>query len=389
MLCEDTDAVKKFLELVDHYRYQQGPNPQSRGQTNFTFWAGAGFSKSWDPKAPVGSELFQLETRTIRGIVDTFSVPRIFDLDSFNGISHSQLRQIVYQLDMYQKYPDIRPRYVDDQNLRLFNAALRTAVLSRYQEIAELNYFDSDLQKFPYDNPTKAQGKILWLFRFLLDQIDGSQPQVEGIRTHFITTNYDYVIETILDNILAIDDSLFLYTYRGITPTHIAGLSNVSPMHQHWLVQHLLKINGGFEILRNGDNYMLDYRNRKIEDVLEQPPVLMLPSREQDYSSSYFRTIFPKAVRLLRETKVLVLVGYSLPKDDALIRFILRQFAEEPEDGRGKWLFYVGPESNRRKRKVIEKVFPTSDPFEENSPMLCTFEGGFEAFAGECCKLAK
>ena len=73
---------------------------------------------------------------------------------------------------MYQKYPDIRPRYVDDQNLRLFNAALRTSVLSRYQEIAELNYFDSDLQKFPYDNPTKAQRKILWLFRFLLDQID-------------------------------------------------------------------------------------------------------------------------------------------------------------------------------------------------------------------------
>ena len=123
-------------------------------------------------------------------------------------------------------------------------------------------------------------------------------------------------------------------------------------MHQHWLVQHLLKINGGFEILSNGDNYMLDYSNRKIEDILEQPPILMLPSREQDYSSFYFRTIFPKAVRLLRETKVLVLVGYSLLKDDALIRFILRQFAEEPEDGRGKWMFYVGPEPNRKKRKV-------------------------------------
>ena len=84
-----------------------------------------------------------------------------------------------------------------------------------------------------------------------------------------------------------------------------------------------------------------------------------------------------------------MLVGYSLPKDDALIRFILRQFAEEPEDGRGKWMFYVGPESNRRKRRVIEKVFPTSDPFEGNSPVLCTFKGGFDAFAGECRKLSK
>ena len=33
----------------------------------------------------------------------------------------------------------------------------------------------------------------------------------------------------------------------------------------------------------------------------------MLPSREQDYSSSYFRTIFPKVVRLLRETKVFLI----------------------------------------------------------------------------------
>ena len=102
MLCEDTDAVKMFLELVNHYRFQQGPNPESRGLTNFTFWAGAGFSKSWDPKAPIGSELFQLDTRTIRGIVGTLAVSRMFDLDSLEGISPSQLRQIVYQLDMVE-----------------------------------------------------------------------------------------------------------------------------------------------------------------------------------------------------------------------------------------------------------------------------------------------
>ena len=142
---------------------------------------------------------------------------------------------------------------------------------------------------------------------------------------------------------LAPDNSLFLYTYRGFTPSHIVDQPNMAPVHEHWLVQHLLKINGGFEILRRGEGFVLDYSRRPPEEVTAEPPVLMLASREQDYSDPYFKTVFPKVVRLMRETTVLVVVGCSLPQDDALIRFFIRQFAEEPEDGRGKVVFYIGP----------------------------------------------
>ena len=75
------------------------------------------------------------------------------------------------------------------------------------------------------------------------------------------------------------------------------------------------------------------YHKRSGPEITGRPPVLMLPSREQDYSDPYFKEIFPKAVRLMRETRVLIIVGYSMPDDDALMRFIIRQFAEEPEDG--------------------------------------------------------
>jgi hypothetical protein len=108
----------------------------------------------------------------------------------------------------------------------------------------------------------------------------------------------------------------------------------------------------------------------------------MLPSREQDYSDPYFRTIFPKAVRLMRETLVLVLVGYSLPDDDALMRFILRQFAEEPEDGRDKYIFYVDPSPQDKKLKKLEAVFPSISQL--GVPKVVTFEGGFSDFAREC-----
>jgi hypothetical protein len=380
-----SDAVKLFMALVETLSYQQGPRPQSRGLTNFTFWAGAGFSKSWNPKAPVGSELFTLKSKLIEKVADTSALSRMFGLDSFRGISPDQLRQIVYQIDMHERYPDVRSRYVDDQNLRMLRSALSSAVVKRFNEITTLNYFDADTQKFPLVDPTKAQRDIIRLFGHLFRRIDGSQPLVEGIRTHFVTTNYDFVIETILDNVLGPDDSLFLYTYRGFTPARVVNELNPAPVHEHWLTWSLLKINGGFEILRDGDGYVLDYGPRAPQAVLNQPPVLMLPSREQDYTDPYFRTIFPKAVRLLRETLVLVLVGYSLPEDDALIRFILRQFAEEAEDGRDKFIFYVGPSADDSKRALLGQIFPAITSV--GVPRVITYQGGFDAFAAECMRL--
>jgi hypothetical protein len=378
-------AAKSFMELVAHFSYQQGPRPQSRGLTNLTFFAGAGFSKSWNPRAPVGSELFTLRTDVIERVADVGALSRMFGLNSFAEISPEKLRQIVYQIDMYERYPDVRSRYVDEQNLRMFRGALRAAVVDRYDKITDLNYFDRQASKFPLSAPTRQQQDIVSLFRYLHTRIDGSQGPTEGIRTHFVTTNYDYVIETILDNVLAPDDSLFLYTYRGFTPSHIVDEPNMAPVHEHWLVQHLLKINGGFEILRRGESYVLDYSKRSASDVTAEPPILMLASREQDYSDPYFKTVFPKVVRLMRDTIVLVIVGYSLPQDDALIKFLIRQFAEEPEDGRGKVVFYIGPGTDLQKRDVLHEVFPSMEI--DKVPHLITYNGGFDAFAAECLRL--
>ena len=382
-------VAASFAELVDRYRYDQGPLPEPRRLTNFTIWAGAGFSKSWNPSIPDGAELFTLDVDSINKVATVSALYRMFGLDYMEQIEPDQLRQINYQLEMYEKYPDVRSRYVDDHNIPMFKAALVSSIVQRYRSLTELNYFDANSNKFLLTSPSSEQGYMVEFFRYLLDQIDGSQPLVEGIRTHFVTTNYDYVIETILDNVLGDDDSLFLYTYRGITPTKIAGQFNIMPVHAHWLTWHLLKINGGFEILRKEDKYVFDYSMRSAEEVLDNPPVLMLPSREQDYRDPYFRAIFPKAVRLLRETQVLVLVGYSLPEDDALIRFILRQFAEEGEDGREKVLFFVGRTFKKDRERAIEMVFPSLRLEGAHSPKLYVYEGKFDEFAAECLRIVE
>jgi hypothetical protein len=293
-----------------------------------------------------------------------------------------QLRLYSQKSLKYSEYPDVCSRYIDPQNIQIIRAGLRAAVMKRYEEIAPINYRDEVTNKFLIPSATPQQKSILQFFDFLRRCSDGSNHFAEGVRFHFATTNYDYVIETILDNIIGSDDSLYLYSYRGFTPSEIVGFSPSVVTHQHWLVDHLLKLNGGFEILRTADRYRLDYGKRSLEEIIDQPPVLMLASREQDYTDPYFRTIFPKAVRLMRDSRVLVLVGYSLPDDDALMRFILRQFAEEPEDGRGKYLFYVDPLDKDTKMARLKSVFPSIGSYDV--PRVFTFEGSFADFAAEC-----
>jgi len=108
----------------------------------------------------------------------------------------------------------------------------------------------------------------------------------------------------------------------------------------------------------------------------------MLPSREQDYSDAYFRSLFPKAVRLMRESRVLVLVGYSMSEDDALIRFILRQFAEDVEDAFGKHIFYVDLSDQARQQQSLQTIFPYAIDYAV--PTFHFYSGSFATFAAEC-----
>lgn len=371
-----------LMKLVEHFSYQG--NQVLSPLTNIVFWAGAGFSKAWEPSSPVGSQLFTINGDSLGPGSILSTLTERFGTDA--EISYEQFRQLIYQLDMYERYPDLRSRYFDPQNLAMARSFLRQAVVKKFNTLSRLNYLDGGLNKFPLPKPTKAQKHILKFFHYLSKRSSGADAVSEGLRAQFITTNYDYVIETILDNIIQDpDDSLFLYSYRGITPTKVAKHPNPSPLHDHWLVDHLLKLNGGFEILADGSGYTLDYSERPAKDLTERPPVLILPSREQQYTDPYFQSIFPKAVRLMRESAVLVLVGYSLPDDDALIRFIIRQFAEEREDGFGKYLFYIDPLKNRDKLEKLSQIFPWAE--DQHFPTIFLYERGFAEFAKECSPL--
>jgi hypothetical protein len=194
-----------------------------------------------------------------------------------------------------------------------------------------------------------------------------------GLHAQFLSTNYDYVIETILDNVG--EKNALRNTYRGITPARINGQRNRNVVQDHWSINSLIKINGGFEIIPNGDAFDFDYRRRSFEAIREAAPEIMMPSKEQNYANLYFSSIFPKAVRLLQESDVLVIVGYSLSEEDALLRFLIRQFAEDLRDVHGKSIFYVDYTDADVLEERLQGCFRYMNRMDVNN--VFTFSGGF------------
>lgn len=194
------------------------------------------------------------------------------------------------------------------------------------------------------------------------------------------------MIESILDMIIGLDDSYSLYTYRGISPDTINNIKPPTIMHNHWLVNSLIKINGGFEIFKSSNGYKLDYTLKSEDNLKEQAPTLILPNREQDYTGEYFQEIFPKAIRTLHESKILIIVGYSLPEEDALLRLLLRQFAEENVDLTEKIIFYIDTITEDQQYDKLRSVYPYLNS--RLKERIITFSGTFNSWIEEVLKFA-
>jgi hypothetical protein len=101
----------------------------------------------------------------------------------------------------------------------------------------------------------------------------------------------------------------------------------------------------------------------------------MMPSKEQNYTSPYFSAVFPKAVRLLQESRVLVIVGYSLSEEDALLRFLIRQFAEDLRDVHGKYIFYIDYTNQDTLNERLQGCFRYMNRMDAGN--IFTASGGF------------
>ncbi|WP_241000704.1 hypothetical protein [Pseudomonas viridiflava] len=105
---------------------------------NVTFFTGAGFSKSWDESFPTGDALFSFEYDEWHQ--DGDALQEFLSLCNYEPhglkITASLFKDVVYQIGMMRKYPVIRPRYIDDQNLDMVERHLRYLVRKKFERTA-------------------------------------------------------------------------------------------------------------------------------------------------------------------------------------------------------------------------------------------------------------
>ena len=80
----------------------------------------------------------------------------------------------------------------------------------------------------------------------------------------------------------------------------------------------------------------------------------------------------------------MVVVGYAFPKEDGLIRFLLKQFAESLRDSKDKIIFYIDYDRYGRENELKDRALQI---FPEFKSRLFVYTKGFTSFAKSFNKL--
>ncbi len=221
------DAAQAFRELVTKNSYKGSGHD---GLMNITFFVGAGFSKTWDERSPTGYELFTFPQAFLEGMAAEIEMDELLKQPGYPTIDDAapaKFKELVYNLSMQLKYPGIRTRYMDERSILFVLNEIKALVQKRFEILTSLNYYNEEHGKFLAPaQPTDNQATILRFFRWLSEQQEGGRGFARGVHADFLSTNYDYVLETILDN--TSEHNTLRTTYRGITPTLVSGQRNTN-----------------------------------------------------------------------------------------------------------------------------------------------------------------
>ncbi len=375
--------VHNLLALMDGI---DSKGPEKGRRQNITIWCGAGFSKSWNEQSPTDGTLFHILNREFSQLPNLCRVLEALSWNENSHIGFEGFKTLSYIIDMQFKYPDIRNRYLDSQTLKMAVAEMRLFVQRRFAEVSGEYRIDSDSLDFETSEAKRSEQSSVMTFFDRLISGNCRNGAEASHRVNFITTNYDFTIEEILNSLSLQAGPVLPSLYRGITPATICNRRHW-PGHDGAYRHTLIKLNGGFEIFRTGAEYHFDYRRKendsgRVHEGLNtsepSAPILMLPNRDQDYSDPYFSQIFPKAVRLLRETDILIVIGYSMPWEDVLIRFILHQFAENEWEAVGKSMFYIDLKYPDILEQRLRWTFGSIE--KAGWPQVSYFHGSFRSF---------
>ena len=350
-------ASKDYIEFTpkdfEHDLKRQG--------CSLTLFVGAGFSMAWNEKYPNGNQLFAIDKKDIERYrkYSFVSLAESFNLKWLSQDEGHELEKLAevfcnlkFQIDIYKKYPTLLPSYIDKSTIKHVEASVGLFVKDRLEGFVGKKELSMNLDK----RLPKSKKAIFKFFESLKERTSGLS---------FITTNYDLVLDRLIVN-------------TGLEPQPIRGIFDESSFQsQNWCPKlqscSLFKLNGGLEIYPIDNEFRVIYENVSLN---EKSPKVIVPSKEQSYTDNYFKSIFVKACNKLRDSNRLIFIGYSLPEEDHVIKFLLQSFVDTEVLDKEIYIIDHGLENALKVKDKLVKLFPTL----ANNEAIKVFNGTFNEF---------
>lgn len=270
---------------------------------------GAGFSKAWDDSYPLSSDIFSISKDEAEKNKNTYNFFSLFESLNLKwadeNASHTDkanvFKNFKYTIDIYKRYPSLLPSYLDKHTISIMEGEIKNYIKNKFKGLVK----PSELKLTSSGKISKDKKNIIDFFKRISDSSE----------LDIITTNYDIVIDKIL-HIMSKERSVL----RGMPVI----INNSLQCPKSGGIG-LYKLNGGFEVIADGDIFKIDYDS--IKDKSKTPNII-LPSNEQDYSDKYFKNAFIKSSNQLRVANILIFIGYSFPIEDFIIQFLLKSFLD-------------------------------------------------------------
>lgn len=337
-------------------------------------FGGAGLAKAWSLKSPLSKDLFSIPTSAFSRNESVLRLLEYLKKGELGHVDQEAMRDIATFLDLCEHHPFLRGELVDRFTAKRLRASLGHSIKEYYREIHyinDLNHTDGQLPVRSAKSPHR-QPMIAFLQEVLHDRCEHT-PNGLGLDLCFVTTNYDYAIESWIQESLA--EEVFTDLYRGFTPTSINGKENTQYLIDRPFSLKLLKLNGGFEVVEEHEGFAIDYRNHGSN------PVMVLPSNFQDYASEYFQSVFEKATFVFRQADVVLFVGYSFPAEDILVRRLLAMLSDTANPRNPKKIFSI----NRASKQSIELgLVETLGQSTDGTIDFSAYKRDFSSFCNDC-----
>lgn len=215
-------ASKRFVTALEP---AISPVAGHKDRCHIIIFCGAGFAKAWSLRSPLSKDLFEVPTTAFKKSESLYRLLEYLSKGDSGYLTQDDFKELASFLDLCAHHPFLLGNLMDQYSPRRLQVELAHVIKEHFREIHYINDFNAPTGHLPVKSKKSPHRKpmIQFLSELLHDHCEFT-PDHSGVELCFVTTNYDYSVESWLQE--STQEPILDTLYRGFTPTHIHGEEN-------------------------------------------------------------------------------------------------------------------------------------------------------------------